>query len=390
MNGGTIEKNNVSGTSSGTIRVCDGGTLNMADGTIQNNTATAVNASSGVILYEGSTMNLKGGSITGNKGTQGSAILAYSTATDADKEAKLTISGGTISHNSSKCTSSSAMGAVTVLGNASLDFSAGVISDNSVTGNRACGGGICVYDFSTAAKDTDGYVPAPENYITKFTMTGGTVSGNSAARSGGGIYVQSLAASISGGTISGNKAGFMGGGIYGGLGAKPNLKLSNMAVYSNTASTMGGGLYSCPTGRIYLYGKGGGAVFGNKSDKVGDDISAERTMFKSDATTSYTTLSNSMLGGGIVHYYNDGVPVMSTTVNNVGNYSPAGARYNALDPGNEVAPNESTTPYLLKAVTTKDAEKMAEDASVTENHRQQRIFRRRHRNQCKSDGWRKG
>ena len=101
------------------------------------------------------------------------------------------------------------MGAVTVLGNASLDFSAGVISDNSVTGNRACGGGICVYDFSTAAKDTDGYVPAPENYITKFTMTGGTVSGNSAVRSGGGIYVQSLAASISGGTISGNKAGFM-------------------------------------------------------------------------------------------------------------------------------------------------------------------------------------
>ncbi|MCI2061756.1 MAG: Cna B-type domain-containing protein [Eubacteriaceae bacterium] len=155
----------------------------------------------------------------------------------------------------------------------------------------------------------------------------------------------------------------MGGGIYGGLGAKPNLKLSNMAVYSNTASSMGGGLYSCPTGRIYLYGKNGGAVFGNKSDTVGDDISAERTMYKSDATTSYTTLSNSMLGGGIVHYYNDGVPVMSTTVNNVDNYSPTGARYNALDPGDEVTPNESTTPYLLKAVATKDAEKMAEDAA---------------------------
>jgi hypothetical protein len=46
-----------------------------------------------------------------------------------------------------------------------------------------------------------------------FTMTGGTISGNTSS-SGGGVYVRDGTFTMSGGTISGNTAAHCGGGVY--------------------------------------------------------------------------------------------------------------------------------------------------------------------------------
>ncbi|MDR0706991.1 MAG: hypothetical protein LBF60_03815, partial [Treponema sp.] len=47
-----------------------------------------------------------------------------------------------------------------------------------------------------------------------FTMSGGTISGNTESIGGGGVYVFSGSFTMSGGTISGDTASAFGGGVY--------------------------------------------------------------------------------------------------------------------------------------------------------------------------------
>ena len=71
------------------------------------------------------------------------------------------------------------------------------MNGGEINGNTTTGDGGVVYVNSDAS----------------FTMTGGTLSGNTAA-SGGAIYVNSGKAYIKGGKITGNTATSNGGGIY--------------------------------------------------------------------------------------------------------------------------------------------------------------------------------
>jgi uncharacterized repeat protein (TIGR02543 family) len=74
-----------------------------------------------------------------------------------------------------------------------------------------------------------------------FSMSGGEISGNTAfSRSGGGVAVGGARTfTMSGGTISGNTASYGGGGVY----VESQFAMSGGTISGNTVSTYGGGVY---------------------------------------------------------------------------------------------------------------------------------------------------
>ena len=178
----------------------------------------------------------------------------------------------------------------------------GTISGCKATGNMANGGGVYL------------------NNIKTFSMGGGTISNNTAAYLGGGIYIGSEENpqdkgyyEITAGKISGNNVidlyGF-GGGIYVPKGR--TLHLRNALITGNMASALGGGIWACRTGDIKVYITDGGAVYDNDAiakdlhektpGQAGDDIA----FVDSIPFASTMTLYKRMLGGGLNHYYKDG------------------------------------------------------------------------------------
>ena len=86
-----------------------------------------------------------------------------------------------------------------------------------------------------------------------FTMSGGTISGNTVSLSGGGVYVQSGTFTMSGGTISGNTAtSYYGGGVFVSNGT---FTMSGGEISGNTANRDGGGVYvSSDSGTFIMNG----------------------------------------------------------------------------------------------------------------------------------------
>ncbi len=144
------EANPPSELDSGTVFVKKGATFNFNGGTIKNNDSRAI--------YNHGTVNMTDGTISGHTAPRGGGIY---------NNGSLSISGGTITNNHA--------------------------ATDGETGN---GGGI----YNNAPTAQDGDTPA---VTPTFTMTGGTISVNTAKFYGGGISNASLA-TISGGEISGN------------------------------------------------------------------------------------------------------------------------------------------------------------------------------------------
>ena len=104
-----------------------------------------------------------------------------------------------------------------------------------------------------------------------FTMYGGSISGNSAAEKGGGVYMTRSTFRMLGGSVSGNKAKY-GGGVYVYSGV---FTLSGGTISGNTAAEYGGGVYVILSAACTITGgtisgntsgnsKGGGVCAGNK------------------------------------------------------------------------------------------------------------------------------
>ena len=87
-----------------------------------------------------------------------------------------------------------------------------------------------------------------------FTMYGGSISGNSAAEKGGGVYMTRSTFRMLGGSVSGNKAKY-GGGVYVYSGA---FTLSGGTVSGNSSDEDGAGVYTAGT-----FNMTGGSVSGN-------------------------------------------------------------------------------------------------------------------------------
>jgi hypothetical protein len=103
-------------------------------------------------------------------------------------------------------------------------MSGGEISGNAMNNTSGHGGGVFVASGGT------------------FTVSGGEISGNTAAGHGGGVYVNNGTFTMSGGEISGNTAAGQngGGGVY---------------VYNGTFTKTGGGVIRGDADRVHSPGE---------------------------------------------------------------------------------------------------------------------------------------
>ena len=187
MNGGSIHDNTGGDEelSSGAIFADLWSTFTMNDGEIYNNSTEGRGGAIGNI----GTVNIKGGSIHDNSAQSGGGITVCESGV-------LNIEGGEIASNTAQWGAG-----VNAYGNSTVKLSGtGAVKDNQSTANAA---GIFLeggYDGGTT-----------------FTMTGGSITGNTAGENGGAIlgypWEDAVAIEISGGTISGNTAEADGNGI---------------------------------------------------------------------------------------------------------------------------------------------------------------------------------
>jgi len=126
-----------------------------------------------------------------------------------------------------------------------------VITGFTITGGHAeYGAGICCWGESSPtishcfikanyADDIPGSKGAGIYYVGSSSISGCTISDNSADESGGGIYCEGASVTIFDCNIS-NNSGYDGGGIYC---ESSNTDISNCSINNNLAGEEGGGIY---------------------------------------------------------------------------------------------------------------------------------------------------
>ena len=192
MNGGTID-GTIGGTAGNTAEngggvFVSGGTFNMYDGTISGNTVTE---SGGGVCISGGTFTMSDSAvISGNTATRSGGGVFVSGSGNFIME------GGTIGGTGGESHNSAENGGGVYIHNDAFTMSDGSISGNTAADN---GGGVYVGDGT-------------------FTMSGGAVISKnfatSSSGSGGGVYVGGGTFTMSGGTISANNARMTGGGVF--------------------------------------------------------------------------------------------------------------------------------------------------------------------------------
>ena len=282
-----ILKNNIikpienTATRGGAVDARYGSTVNMTDGFIESNQATY----GGGIYLQGSTLNFSGGEVRKNR----------SDLVD-DKAYKQLYSagGGILAYEGSTINMS---GSAKVSNNYADEIGGGI----SVGSNQA--GAACI-----------------------LNMTGGTIDGNTAGASGGGIFIQAglhsgsqSTAYISSGRITNNKMDgsgktnkdFGGGGIYvNGVaekwewqghtynGVNGELYLTNALITKNTSKEQGAGMACCPISKTTIYINNGLALYSNLgSSNVNDLFLYSDNNYGFHSGNAKYKLSKLMLGG---------------------------------------------------------------------------------------------
>lgn len=239
-----------------------------------------------------------------NKATEGGAVKAYN--------ATINMSGGIVEENQAT------RGGGICLSGSTMNFSKGVVQNNisnlvidrstSPTQYYSAGGGIIAYQGSTINMSDDAKILnniANENGggislgartwgpTNVLNMTGGTIDGNTAGSSGGGIFVQARyfsggasKAYISAGQITNNKMDgtgvtdmmFGGGGIYVNgaspkYGSNGELYLTNAIIKGNESDWEGSGFAGCPISKTKFYINNGVAIYKNRVLKESHTIS---------------------------------------------------------------------------------------------------------------------
>ncbi len=127
------------------------------------------------------------------------------------------------------------------------------------------------------------------------TFTGGTINGNEATDSGGGLYVDRGVLDISKSHIRGNKAPF-GGGVYVGSNSYGSVTMTNCDITGNIAeNSQGAGIYNDQS-TLKLYSS---TVSGNVADGTfGSGAGVYYRIFNTQSPTS-TIIRNSIIWGNI-------------------------------------------------------------------------------------------
>jgi hypothetical protein len=222
------------------------------------------------LVYVQGTLNMTGGTISGNNsdgyinwiggGSAGGVFVSNGT---------FNMSGGTISDNTNTAEYSYGNygnGGGVAVGNGTFTMSGtAMISGNKAEGN---GGGV--------------YISAGTDFSSTFTMTGGTITGNTAKRGGGigngnvdngsgGWTNGSTFINITGGIISDNNVDERGGGIYlygDGGDIEVTLNMSGTAEIRENIAGTGGGVFLDTGGSFTM---SGGIITGN-SARVGGGV----------------------------------------------------------------------------------------------------------------------
>ena len=189
IQGGTIS-NNISAGEGGAIYCRAAGTVNMTGGTISNNTATKEGGA--ICILGNGSFTMSGGEISDNDTLKagGAVCLLVSDGICGT----VTLMGGTISGNHAETRG----GAIFVHANGTLNVSNATITKNSSVKE---GGAILLWENDKGA--------------ATMTMSGGTISENISNLNGGGVAMLGVSdtysgantsLTVSGGTISGNTA----------------------------------------------------------------------------------------------------------------------------------------------------------------------------------------
>ena len=225
---GTISRLSSGQTETGVIDV-DGGSFKMEGGTISDITASGANFGA-VYIHNKGTFSMEGGTISKFKSTNqyaGPVVV---------NDGSMTMQDGTIDGNTA--TEFNSAGGVLVNNASTFTMTGGTISKNSAMR----GGGVLVRENG------------------QFTMTDGTISGNTARvesdsiakpnAGGGGVFVEDNALfEMEDGTITGNTTNGMGGGVATAVlnendktgGGQFHMKGGTI---SNNKASCGGGVYS--------------------------------------------------------------------------------------------------------------------------------------------------
>lgn len=231
-------------------------------------TVKRTNGGGGVFVSSGSVFTMSGGSLSGNK-TSGFGNAVNTQGTFA-------LEGGSITGNSPSdwaggetYTKNTHGGGVCVVALPAMPMSRFTMTGGDITGNvGASGGGVMIwknaqFDMSDGtisgnkAIGTDGLGNGGAVYVNSSTCTfnfnGGTITGNSSLRYGGAINInQGSTLNLTSGTISGNTSGH-GGGISQEQGECSMTVDSGITLSDNTARYDGGGLF-VEMGKVTLNG----------------------------------------------------------------------------------------------------------------------------------------
>ncbi len=240
MTGGTISSNTA--TDGGGVYMINSKKITMDGGAISDNIATTNGG--GLYLYDGSTAEI-------GKNTSGSAPQISNNAATNDGTAdnagggiylaassSVEFTRGTISSNTvgESTGSTSSQGGGVYIGSGStfiMDGESAIIENNKINSNIGAGGGVCVVGG-------------------ELTMSAGSITGNNAGGSGGGVYVDGGSSNftMTNGKISGNSASF-GGGVT--VGSAGTFTISSPAVVSgNTITSVGGDNVYVSTGGKFI------------------------------------------------------------------------------------------------------------------------------------------
>ncbi len=292
---------------------------------------TITRGSRGVDIEKSATVKITDCVVTGNDAT-GKTNIAGAGIYVPENSAitpSLTITGGEVSSNTA-----TGLGGGIYFGAGTLTIENVEISGNEATGTNKNGGGL--------------YVGGTGGYVSGFTMTGGSIDGNTSSTDGGGATInckQSANALLDGVTISGNTASAgNGGGIA--ITSGKYLSVKDCIIINNTATAgNGGGIYNAGTCYIYgstaigeegasspaesgaskhsnLAGGNGGGIYSAGTLKLGVNSSGTAV-----ALTGGVYYNFAGIGGGI--YNNSGTVTMSSgTIQRNGATNGAGGVYN--------------------------------------------------------------
>jgi len=228
--GSSAKTGNITGgfnnsTPGGCIVVFSGGELIMQSGKISENSAEMSNNAGqggGVAVKSGATFTMTGGTIDSNRAPIGGGVWVDEGATfTMSNNAKITNNVGGVNH-----VVNSEGGGVAVYGTFTME--GGTISGNTA-GTSA--GGVFVSGYS-------GHTPV-------FTMNGGTISGNTSYYDGGGVCLRAPdgTVNINGGSIVNNKCGSVGGAVnisQGTFNLKGSIDISGNKCGSDDSNIYGG------------------------------------------------------------------------------------------------------------------------------------------------------